>query len=159
MVLVLGRTLRCYWIFIWFSKLILHHPRAVTAASHGSTIADLTLTTTLQYEPCIPWSRLSHILPCHTLIPIVWALVFAEALPVRSPAKASAILNESVTAVTASRFSPWLTRKATYMQNRALSLQFVIMSAMVSQITSLTIVYSAVYPSWVNRWIPCTNGQ
>ena len=91
-----------------FTKLILHHPRAVIAASRGSTIADLALTTTRQPEPCIPWSRLTHILPCHTLIPIVWALVRAKAPPVRSPAKASAILDESVTAVTASRFSPWI---------------------------------------------------
>ena len=81
---------------------------AVTAASPGSTIADLALTTTRQHEPCIPWSRLTHILPCHTLIPIVWALVCATEPPVRSPTNTSANLNESVTVVTASRFSPVL---------------------------------------------------
>ena len=79
---------------------------AVTAASRGSTIADLALTTTCQPELCIPWRRFTHILPCHTLIPIVLALVCATAPPVHSPAKPSAILDESVTAVTASRFSP-----------------------------------------------------
>ena len=92
-----------------FTKLILHHPCAVTAASLGSTIADFALTTTCQLEPCIPWSRLTHILPCHTPMPFVWALVCATAPPVPSPAKTSAILNESVTAVTASRFSPVIT--------------------------------------------------
>ena len=89
-----------------FTKLILHHPRAVTAASRGSTIADLALRITHQPEPYILWSRFTHTLPCLTLISTVWALVCATASPVRSPAKASAILNESVTAVTASRFSP-----------------------------------------------------
>ena len=89
-----------------FTKLILHHPRAVTAASRGSTIADLALRITHQPEPYILWSRFTHTLPCLTLISTVWALVCATAPPVRSPAKASAILNESVTAVTASRFSP-----------------------------------------------------
>ena len=89
-----------------FTKLILHHPCAVTATSRRSTIADLALTTTHQFDPCIPWSRLTHILPCHTLTHIVWVLVCATAPPVRSPAKTSAILNESVTAVTALRFSP-----------------------------------------------------
>ena len=34
----------------------------------------------------------------HTLMPIVWAPAFATTPPVRSPAKASAILNEFVTA-------------------------------------------------------------
>ena len=92
-----------------FTKLILHHPRAVTAASRRSTIADLALTTANQLEPCIPWSRPTHILPCHILTHIVWVLVCATAPSVRSPAKASAILNESVTAVTASRFSPMST--------------------------------------------------
>ena len=90
-----------------FTKLILHRPRAVTAASRGSTIADFALTTTCQLEPYIPWSRLTHILPCHTLIPIVWALVCAITPPIRSQTKRCAILNESLTAVTASRFSPW----------------------------------------------------
>ena len=47
-----------------------------------------------------------YCVPCLTLISTVWVLVCATAPPVRSPAKASAILNESVTAVTASRFSP-----------------------------------------------------
>ena len=89
-----------------FTKLILHHPRAVTAASRGSTIADLALRITHQPEPYSLWSRFTHTLPCLTLISTVWALVCATASPVRSPAKASAILNESVTAVTASRFSP-----------------------------------------------------
>ena len=89
-----------------FTKLILHHPRAVTAASRGSTIAHLALRITHQPEPYILWSRFTHTLPCLTLISTVWALVCATAPPVRSPAKASAILNESVTAVTASRFSP-----------------------------------------------------
>ena len=89
-----------------FTKLILHHPRAVTAASRGSTIADLALRITHQPEPYILWSRFTHAQPCLTLISTVWALVCATAPPVRSPAKASAILNESVTAVTASRFSP-----------------------------------------------------
>ena len=79
---------------------------AVTATSRGSTIADLALTTTRQPDPWIPWSRLTHTLPCHTLILIVWVLVCATAPPVRSPAKVTAILKESVTAVTASRFSP-----------------------------------------------------
>ena len=89
-----------------FTKLILHHPRAVTAASRGSTIADFALRITHQPEPYILWSRFSHALPCLTLISTVRALVCATAPPVRSPAKTSAILNESVTAVTASRFSP-----------------------------------------------------
>ena len=89
-----------------FTKLILHHPRAVTAASRGSTIADLALRITHQPEPYIRWSRFTHAQPCLTLISTVWALVCATAPPVQSPAKASAILNESVTAVTASRFSP-----------------------------------------------------
>ena len=89
-----------------FTKLILHHPRAVTAASRGSTIADLALRITHQPEPYILWSRFTHALPCLTLISTVRMLVCATAPPVRSPAKASAILNESVTAVTASRFSP-----------------------------------------------------
>ena len=79
---------------------------AVTAAFRGSTIADLALTTTSQPHAWIPSIRFSHTLPFHKLIPIVWALVCATAPPVRLPAKASAILNESVTAVTASRFSP-----------------------------------------------------
>ena len=89
-----------------FTKLILHHPRAVTAASRGSTIADLALRITHQPEPYILWSRFTHTLPCLTQISTVRALVCATASPVRSPAKASTILNESVTAVTASRFSP-----------------------------------------------------
>ena len=89
-----------------FTKLILHHPRAVTAASRGSTIADLALRITHQPEPYILWSWFTHALPCLTLISTVRMLVCATAPPVRSPAKASAILNESVTAVTASRFSP-----------------------------------------------------
>ena len=93
-------------LYLFLKKLILHHPRAVTAASRGSTIAEFALTTTHQREPCNPWSRLGHILPCHILIPIVCAPVCATAPPVRSPTKTSAILNESVTAVTASRFSP-----------------------------------------------------
>ena len=78
---------------------------AVTAASRRSTIADLALTTTCPPEPCISWSRLAHILPCHTPTPIVWLLVCATARPVLSPSKATAILNESVTAVIASRWS------------------------------------------------------
>ena len=90
----------------YFQKLILHHARAVTAACRGSTVADLDLRTTRQPEPCILWSRITHILPYHTLISIVWALVCATVPLVWSSAKASAILNESVTAVTASRFSP-----------------------------------------------------
>ena len=89
-----------------FTKLILHHPRAVTAASRGSTIADLALRITHQPEPYILLSRFTHTLPCLTLISTIRALVCATAPPVRSPAKASAILNESVTAVTASRFTP-----------------------------------------------------
>ena len=89
-----------------FTKLILHHPRTVTAASRGSTIADLALRTTHQPESHILWSPLTYTLPCLTLISTVRALVCATAPPVRSPAKASAMLNESVTAVTASRFSP-----------------------------------------------------
>ena len=89
-----------------FTKLILHHPRVVTAASRGSTIANLALRITHQPEPYILRSRFTHALPCLTLISTVRALVCATAPPVRSPAKASAILNESVTAVTASRFSP-----------------------------------------------------
>ena len=36
-----------------FTKLILHHLRAVTAASRASTIADLALGTTRQPEPYI----------------------------------------------------------------------------------------------------------
>ena len=83
---------------------------AVTVASRVSTIADLGLRSTRQAEPYIPWSRFTHTLSCYTLISTVRALVCATAPPVRSPAKASAILNESVTAVTASRFSPVLTR-------------------------------------------------
>ena len=79
---------------------------AVTAASRGSTIADLDLTTTRQPDPWISWSRLNHTLPCHTLIAVVWALLCATAPPVRLTVKVSAILNESVTAVNASRFSP-----------------------------------------------------
>ena len=46
-----------------FTKLILHHPRAVTAASRGSTIADLALRITHQPEPYILWSRFTHTLP------------------------------------------------------------------------------------------------
>ena len=92
-----------------FTKLILHHPRAVTAASRGSTIADLALRITHQPKPYILWSRFTYTLPCLTLISTVRALVCATATPVRSSAKASAILNESVTAVTASRFSPVVT--------------------------------------------------
>ena len=64
------------------------------------------ITTTSQPHAWIRSSRFSYTLPFHKLIPIVWALVCATAPPVRLPAKASAILNESVTAVTASRFSP-----------------------------------------------------
>ena len=90
-----------------FTKLILHHPRAVTAASRASTIADLALGTTRQPEPYMIWSRYTHTLPYLTLISTVWALVCATAPPVRSPAKASAILNETVTAAPASRFPPW----------------------------------------------------
>ena len=97
-----------------FTKLILHHPRAVTAASRGSTIANLALRITHQPEPYILWSRFTHTLPCLTLISTVRALVCATASPVRSPAKASAILNKSVTAVTASRFSPVLVTLAWY---------------------------------------------
>ena len=89
-----------------FTKLILHHPRAVTAASRGSTIADLALRITHQPKPYILWSRFTCTLPCLTLISTVRALVCATATPVRSSAKTSAILNESVTAVTASRFFP-----------------------------------------------------
>ena len=58
-----------------FTKLILHHPRAVTAASRGSTIADLALRITHQPEPYILWSRFTHVQPCLTLISTVWALV------------------------------------------------------------------------------------
>ena len=79
---------------------------AVTAASRGSTIADLGLRSTRQAEPYIPWSRFTHTLSCYTLISTVRALVCATTPPVRSPAKASAILTESVTTVTVSRFSP-----------------------------------------------------
>ena len=89
-----------------FTKLTLHHPPTVTAASRSSTIADLALGTTRQPEPYIRWSRYTHTLPCLTLISTVWALVCATAPPVQSPAKVSTILNESVTAVIASRFSP-----------------------------------------------------
>ena len=39
---------------------------------------------------------------------IVWAIVCTTAPPVRSLAKLSAIFDESVTAVTVSRFSPWI---------------------------------------------------
>ena len=49
-----------------FTKLILHHLRAVTAASRASTIADLALGTTRQPEPYILWSRYTQILPCLT---------------------------------------------------------------------------------------------
>ena len=93
-------------LYLVFTKLILHHLRAVTAASRASTIADLALGTTRQPEPYILWSRYTHTLPSLTLISTVWALVCATAPSVRSPAKASAISNESVTAVTAWRFSP-----------------------------------------------------
>ena len=79
---------------------------AVTAAFRGSTITDLGLRSTRQAEPYIPWSRFTHTLSCYTQISTVRALVCATAPPVRSPAKASTILNESVTAITASRFSP-----------------------------------------------------
>ena len=61
---------------------------------------------TRQPEPCIPWHRPTHSLPYHTLISTVSALVCTTGPPVRSPAKASAIFDESVTAVTASWFSP-----------------------------------------------------
>ena len=92
--------------FFGFNKLILHYPCAVTAASRALTIADLALRTTRQPELYILWSQYNHTLPCPTLIFTVWVPVCATAPPVRSPAKASAILNVSVTAVTASRFSP-----------------------------------------------------
>ena len=90
-----------------FTNLILHHPRAVTAASRGSTIADLALRITHQPEPYILWTEVDSLtLYPVSLISTVRALVCATATPVQSSAKASAILNESVTAVTASRFSP-----------------------------------------------------
>ena len=104
-------------LYLVFTKLILHHPGAVTAASHGSTIADLALRTTRQPEPCILWSLFTHTLPCLTLITTVWTLVCATAPPVRSLAKASAILNESVTAVTTSRFSPVICRASNIYHN------------------------------------------
>ena len=102
-----SRNCCCYWIiFSGFNKLILHFPCAVTAASRALTIADLALGTTRQPELYILWSQYNHTLPCPTLIFTVWVPVCATAPPVRLPAKASAILNVSVTAVTASRFSP-----------------------------------------------------
>ena len=66
-----------------FTKLILHHPRAVTAASRGSTIADLALRITHQPEPYILWSQFTYTLPCLTLISTVWVLICATAPPVR----------------------------------------------------------------------------
>ena len=105
MVLTLGRTFSCYWIIIWFSK--------ADTASSTRCYCSISRINNHRFsphsnpaKPCIPWSRLTHILPCHRLTYIVWALVCATTPPVRSPTKASAILNESVTAVTASRFFP-----------------------------------------------------
>ena len=74
-------------LYLVFTKLILHHIRAVTAASRASTIADLTLGTTRQPEPYILWSRYTHTLPSLTLISTGWALICATAPTVRSPAK------------------------------------------------------------------------
>ena len=100
----MGTNYRCYWIFN-FTKLTLHHPRAATAASRGSTVADLALRTTRHLEPYILWSRFTHTLPGHTLISTVWTLVCGTTPPDRSPVKSLTVLNEFVTAVSASRFS------------------------------------------------------
>ena len=37
----------------------------------------LALTTTRQHDPWLPWSRFTPTISCHTLIPILWALVCA----------------------------------------------------------------------------------
>ena len=79
---------------------------AVTAASHGSTFVDLALRSTRQPGPYIFWGPFTHTLSCHSLISTLWALVSATAPSVRSPVKASAILNESIIVVTALKFSP-----------------------------------------------------
>ena len=109
MVLTLGRNFRCYWVIIWFYK--------ADTASSMRCYCSIFRINNRRFSPDnnqSAWtmhslkSTLTHILPCHTLTHIVWALVCATAPPIRSPAKTSAILNEYVTAVTASRFSPVL---------------------------------------------------
>ena len=101
-----SRNFCCYRIFIWFYQAdTASSPRCYCSISwiNNRRFSSQNNPPTWTIHSL---SRFTHTLPCLTLISTVRALVCATASPVRSPAKASAILNESITAVTASRFSP-----------------------------------------------------
>ena len=90
------RNLRCYWIRLWVYWYCIIHELLLPHLAVQQSPIWLAQKPPSQNHTFLYVGSLTQ--PCQ--------LVCSPAPPVRSPTKAFAILNESVTAVTSSRFSP-----------------------------------------------------